>query len=297
MKLPLISYCGIEFNHSKWRDHLKICQICNNTYQELKLEYLNYYKNKVCECGCGSKVNIGHKFIRRHESRTPEFKLKKSLLWKENNPSFNVKNRKYGDDNPSKRIDVRKKISDNNPMKNPDHKKKCLENRQKAGYEKTILLNKTLWNDKALLEKRVNTYCTNLSNGKINLKNNWKTGYYTKRDGTQEWFDSSFEEIRMKYYVDNNIEWTKKHGIKIPYVNINGLNTFYVPDFLIKIDNIKIIDEVKGWIKEGDILKAQCCIEFCEKNNYYYRFFLGENFKKINELSYDITDIIKKGRK
>jgi len=288
IKLPLVSYCGIDFGHRKWPMHLKNCEKCSEEHKKINANFIESWKDKVCNCGCEKKVSPGEVFLRGHSNRLIEKRLEKSKRWKENNPLFKLENRKYGENNCSKRDDVRKKISDNNPMKNLIHKKKCIENRKIAGYEKTIILNKTLWNDKKLLEKRVKTYCSNLSNGKINLKNNWKTGYYIKKDGTKEWFDSSYEEKRMMFYDENNIEWTKKHGIKIPYINDKGLNTFYIPDFLIKINGNRIIDEVKGWIKNGDIYKAELGIKFAKENNFQYRFFLGENFDKIENLSYEI---------
>jgi hypothetical protein len=288
IKLPLISYCRINFNHRKWAMHLVKCEQCKKEHEKLKLKFIEFYKNKFCECGCGKKITTGNSFLRGHHTKIPEYRLQKSKLWKDNNPMNNLKNRKYGNNNPSKRIDVRKKISENNPMKNLDYRKKCVENRKLAGYEKTILLNKTLWNDKKLLKKRIKTYCTNLSNGKIILKNNWKCGFYIKKDGSKEWFDSSYEENRMKYYDENNIEWTKKHGIKIPYINDKKKSTFYVPDFLININGKIIIDEIKGWIKKNDILKAKAGIKFCKKHNYSYRFYLGKNFEKKEKLTYEI---------
>ena len=280
IKLPLISYCGINFNHRRWSIHKKSCEICEKEHNKLNEELIALWTDKVCECGCGEKVSLGINFLRGHATRTLENRLIKSEFWKKNNPTLKVENRLYGDKNPSKREDVRKKISDNNPMKNSEHRKKCVENRRLAGYEKTILLNKTLWNDKKLLERRIETYCANLSNGKMILKNNWKTGYYHKKDGTKEWFDSSYEEKRMIYYDQNNIEWTKKHGIKIPYISDKGVNTFYVPDFLITIGGNKIIEEVKGWVKIGDVIKAEIAIEYCKINNLQYRFFLGKNLIK-----------------
>lgn len=290
IKLPLISYCGIDFGHRRWAMHLKSCKICNEEHKKINKDFIASWKDKFCDCGCGNKVSPGYNFLRGHTTKLVESRLKKSELWKKNNPLSKLENRKYGEDNPSKRPDVRKKISENNPMRNVEYRKKCVEHRKIVGYEKTIILNKTLWDDKKLLEKRVKTYCSNLASGKIKLKNNWKTGYYIKKDGSKEWFDSSYEEKRMMFYDENNIEWTKKHGIKIPYMNDKGLNTFYIPDFLIKINENKIIDEVKGWIKSGDIYKAELGIKFAKENGFQYRFFLGKNFEKIEKLSYEIIE-------
>ena len=62
----------------------------------------------------------------------------------------------------------------------------------------------------------------------------------------------------MIEFDDKNISWTKKHKIRIPYINEKGLNSYYVPDFLI-IENIV---ETKGYIKENDLLKVSAGIEY-----------------------------------
>lgn len=289
IKLPLISYCGIEYNNRRWSSHLMRCETC-------KLEHLKANEaignawNKLCGCGCGEVTKVGKDFIKGHAAKlqwTDEKKKWFSELNRTNNPMFILENRRFGEHNPSKRIDVRKKLSDHNAMKNPEHKKVALEKRKEAGYEKTKNLNKTLWQDKDLLERRIKTYCSRLANGEIKLKNNWKTGYFRKSDGTEEWFDSSYEELRMDQLDQEEVKWTKIHGIKIPYTNEKGLNTYYVPDFYIEVDGVITIEEVKGWIKKSDLLKAEAGINFCKENKYSYRFLLGKELKKIEDLSYE----------
>jgi hypothetical protein len=301
IKLPLISYCGINFNNRQWHKHLRNCDTCKTEHEKYRNNFINSW-DKKCECGCGEITLVGNKRIlghgptgvKRTEKQllkykalwTPEKKAIQSLKWKEDNPQFKEKNKKYGENNPAKRSDVRKKISKNNPMHNIKYAEKARVNRINVGYENTIKVLKNRWDDKKLLEKRVKTYCENLSEGKIKLKNNWKCGNYVRKNGNIEWFDSSYEEIRMKFFDDNNITWTKKHGIRIPYINEKGLNTYYVPDFKIVEDNNIIIEEVKGWIKKNDILKAYVGIEYCKENHYEYRFLLGEDLKYVEELSH-----------
>ncbi len=115
---------------------------------------------------------------------------------------------------------------------------------------------------------------------KINYGNTLK-GYYK-----EEFYSSSYELNRMKYYDENNILWTKKHKIIIPYVDNNGKKHYYIPDFKIIENNKIIIEEIKGYIKEYDKEKALAAIEFCKKNNMKYRFLLGKDFKLIEELSF-----------
>lgn len=302
IKLPLVSYCGIEFNNRRWSNHLMKCNVCNHEHDVIVQNLINNWNFK-CKCGCGEITLVGNKYINGHtatnikrteEQRlnykagwTTERRIEQSIKWKNNNPLFEQKNKKYGDDNPSKRNDVRKKISENNPMNNPEHKKKCVNKRKSVGYEKTILRLKGKQKCISSIEKQIKTYTKNLSEGKIKIKNNWKCGDYIKKDGNVEWFDSSYEKIRMKFFDDNNFVWTKRHGIRIPYINEKGLNSYYVPDFKI-VDNLGviIIEEVKGWIKENDVLKALAGIEYCKNNDLIYRFLLGEKLEKIKDLSY-----------
>lgn len=48
--------------------------------------------------------------------------------------------------------------------------------------------------------------------------------------------------------TDPDVEaWTKRHGIRIPYVTAKGHRRVYVPDFLVrKLDGKVHLDEVKG---------------------------------------------------
>ena len=291
IKLPLISYCGINFGNNRWSGHKERCDVCKKEHEKIKNEAHASW-SVFCKCGCGKKTNYGDEYIHGHWLKTSwdeEKKEKQSKKWKEKNPLFKLKNKKFGNDNPSKRDDVRRKISENNSMKSDVYRKKAHDNWMKTDGIEKLRYNATHNNpskNKEILEKRINTYTKNLSEGKYTIKNNWKTGFFYKKDGTKEWFDSSYEEKRMIYYEKQNIIWTKKHGIRIPYINDNGLNTFYVPDFLIIIDNKKIIEEIKGWIKQADIMKSKVAIEYCKKNNIEYKFYLGEQNELKENLSY-----------
>jgi hypothetical protein len=81
-------------------------------------------------------------------------------------------------------------------------------------------------------------------------------------------------------------EWTKHHGIRIPYV-FDSVNYNYVPDFLIKNEKGSIIEEVKGRMIPRDIEKQQQAIVYCQQNGYEYRMVTGNdlqdlaNYKKL----------------
>lgn len=95
--------------------------------------------------------------------------------------------------------------------------------------------------------------------------------------GVQEWYDGEFELDFMKYIDSQNLRWTKKHGIIIPYVNKKGLNSFYVPDFLVEEN---IIVETKGFFKpHKESLKIPAALSYCENNGYSYIYIRSKKIK------------------
>jgi hypothetical protein len=319
IKLEEISFCGINFGNSRWHSHSRKCDICKNKIEELKLIEKKLKDNWVvkCECGCGKITKYGNNFIVGHsQNGVKQTKTHKenrlnswvkngnietySKKWKNSNPSSSEENKKrLRENNPATTNEARVKISENNPMKNKEYIDKIgqtkLERYGDSGYNNQEKLKDTFIKRygvdnpskvKEILEKRINTYTTKLSNGEYTIKNNWKTGFYTNNNGLEEWYDSSYELVKMVEYNERNINWTKKHGIKIPFIKENGVNSFYVPDFLLLVESDKIIVEVKGWIKKDDIIKANKAIEWCKENKFEYYFLLGKELKIVNNLSY-----------
>ena len=319
IKLKEISYCGIHFGNSTWHSHINKCEICKVEFEKLKKKNDLLIKNwnKKCNCGCGAITKFGNKYIVGHSNlgkkQTDRHKRRRldswirngnsekySNKWKKNNPSSTEKNKKrLRDNNPAKLEGVKQKISKNNPMNNIDNinkiKQTKLDRYGNGGYnnhekwKEEFLKNYGVDNPskvKEFLEKSIDTRSTNLANGLIESKNNWKCGYYIRSNKQREWYDSSYELIKMKEYDDKNLVWTKKHGIKIPFIKNNGVKSFYVPDFLLIINNKKIIVEVKGWLKKDDVLKANSAINWCKDNEYEYCFLLGKTLLLNTELSF-----------
>lgn len=122
-----------------------------------------------------------------------------------------------------------------------------------------------------------------IAEGKINPKRNYyKQGYYISTiTNRREWFGSSYEEKRMKQLDILGIPWTKKHGIRIAYIDNKGNTRHYVPDFLISTN---IIEEVKpsnlvNSIIDNNKLKYDAAVEFCNKHNYQYRIITEKDLK------------------
>ena len=130
-----------------------------------------------------------------------------------------------------------------------------------------------------------------IAEGKFNIKScnrGRKAFYVSTKSGIQFYADSILELARM-IELDNDasvIEWTKHHGIRIPYV-FDGVDYNYVPDFLIKNEKGSIIEEVKGRMMPRDVEKQQQAIIYCRENGYKYRMITGNdlqdlaNYKKL----------------
>lgn len=106
-------------------------------------------------------------------------------------------------------------------------------------------------------------------------------GYYTSLKTKQtEYYHSTWEHIRMQEldFDDNVIFWTKKHKIIIP---LEG-RRWYVPDFLIETNSLRILEEVKGYVRDIDLFKRQQIFakEYCKKNNLIYVVNYMEHLRK-----------------
>lgn len=112
------------------------------------------------------------------------------------------------------------------------------------------------------------------ANGEIKINNQFETGHYN-----DEWYASSYELKYMKFLDGERIDWTKKHGIAIPYL-WNNATRHYIPDFLEYRDRI-MITEVKGRLTEKDEEKFRALGEYCETQKYDCQLITLENGKWI----------------
>jgi len=279
----------------------KLCSVPNISLKEIaeKIPSKNStailskkHKLRIKFCGTDRyKWSLERKklFSKNNPMKRPEISKKfKGELNPMKNPKFSKKVR--GDLNASRRTEFKKWISINNPMYDIDNKNKhkiaCNDINRRLNISKRMKQNNPSKN-KIFLEKRIKTYSERLSLGKYTITNNWKTGYYIRKDGNKEWYDSSYELIKMQEYDKYDKmgkKWTKKHGIRIPYINDKGINTYYIPDFLVNDDTL---EEVKGWIKDGDELKAKMAIKYCKSRGWNYNFLLGKTLVLQKKLSYE----------
>jgi len=105
-----------------------------------------------------------------------------------------------------------------------------------------------------------------LEQGKIGpqapYKAEWKMNPFTAKE---EYMHSSWETRFLDTCIELAIPVTKQHGIRIPYVDPNGVERTYVPDF-ITLDR-KTLYEVKGYASPVDREKWRAAISWCLDNN------------------------------
>lgn len=136
-----------------------------------------------------------------------------------------------------------KKLHGYYPMNSPETKKKIKENR--------------------LLK---------MSTGEYEAKTRGICGYYiSEKTNNNEYYHSSWELCRMKELdADSNVGfWTKKHGIRIDL----GNGSVYIPDFFIEhIDGSRILEEVKGYIRDPELFKIKCesAYRYCKLQGMQY---------------------------
>jgi len=123
------------------------------------------------------------------------------------------------------------------------------------------------WKDntelRAIYSKRA---CDLLEQGKIGpqapYKTEWKLNPFT---GKEEYMHSSWETRFLDSCIELSIPVTKQHGIRIPYVDPNGVERTYVPDF-ITLDG-KTLYEVKGHETDTDREKWRATMTWCIQND------------------------------
>jgi hypothetical protein len=306
IRLPEKSFCGVEFGHRRWFSHLGSCAVCLSGWNDYKHDEVS---KKVaswstkCACGCGKMAAVGKMFYRGHSILTDEERARRSQQMTSFNPMTNADARgkvasfwrgrtrpnQTGDRNAAKRDDVRQKISDRNPMKRQECREKqragCLTENE-VSRRSALMKKLQIGADPKIMAKRVDTYTRRLANGEYHLRNNWKTGWHIRPNGDREWYDSSYELAQMKKYDEEGVSWTKRHGIRIPYVSDNGMPTYYVPDFLITDGGVPTLVEVKGWMSPSVRVKALAAISYCKDRGMRYLLLLGKEMVVVKELSF-----------
>jgi hypothetical protein len=108
--------------------------------------------------------------------------------------------------------------------------------------------------------------------------------YISTKTGEINFAHSSYELRRMNFLDScSSVKfWTKNHGISIEYL-LDGVLKRYIPDFLVeKVDGTKVIDEVKGWVRDHKIFEAknESATQFASQNGFKYRVLFVNDLEK-----------------
>ena len=139
-----------------------------------------------------------------------------------------------------------------------------------------------------------------ISEGKINITKNsrgYKGWYFSTKNNEKFYHDSALELYRMMQ-LDNCDDinwWTKRHGIRIPYIRDNNQKN-YVPDFLIQYKNgNKVLEEIKGYDPYANI-KRNALLKYCSENKLIFRWINQEEVEGYRQwmkkyLSPEVVDL------
>jgi hypothetical protein len=130
----------------------------------------------------------------------------------------------------------------------------------------------------ALGRKVSDTISRKLADGTLKNQYRFVKGWYKRKDGTKEWYESSYEKKYMEILDEQNIKWSKRHGIRIQYFDpTTNKNRYYVPDFLVNENEIHEVKPMKRTTEQKNIAKAQAGTEYCLTNNLKYRIITEIN--------------------
>jgi hypothetical protein len=274
----------------------KICECCSGQFKTYKQK--QRYCSKTCgqcdkrqektikECdftGCTNTFNVLPNSKRRFCSKPCQCAWQKYYQIGENNGNYGREN-KWGHHDEKMRRLISDKVRET--WENEDRVIKHNNARERFKLINGFLPTNSPSARQKISEQNVKRY---LETGHLTTYKNCKRGYYqNKKNGVEEYFHSSWEEILMIQLDEdiNVLTWTKKHGIVIKYKH-DGILKSYIPDFLIEyVDGSKIIEEVKGYVEDIEIfkLKKKACEDYCLKNGLKYKINFMKNENKYKKL-------------
>ena len=231
------------------------CIVCNKG-----MHLTNYLKRMNIKC-CSQKC--------QHESQKKRVKIICSFCKQEfeSTPSGNSKFCSNICKNNSYRRSLEceqchKKFITCNRKRNPNHNHYFCSNKCKF-----------IWSKGNPHPKMSEWLAINISSGTfIPIAQDYKQGYIINiSTGKYEFYASSYEKLRMEQLNEQNVSWTKKHKIKIKYIDKNGIFRYYIPDFLI---NNVVVEEIKPsrmLNEDNNPLKFEAGKEYCKNNNLEFK--------------------------
>ena len=246
----------------------KFCETCGEEF------HVSVYREKTakyCSCKCSQTDPKRIDEKRRHAKKSILIYNRKHGVWnkgltKETHPQLSIpgNGKNFGvpwAKGKTKKTDERLKIIS---TKNKEIIQRMYDNGE-------IDLTKRKTDYEALGRKVSDTISRKLADGTLKNQYRFVKGWYERKDGTKEWYESSYEKKYMEILDKQDIKWSKRHGIRIQYFDpTTNKNRYYVPDFLVNENEIHEVKPVGRTNEPKNIAKAQAGLEYCLTNNLKY---------------------------
>lgn len=276
------------------------CEICGHQSKFRLIEHIqkihkmeiNEYKSKYGEVVSSEyKEKVRLKAIEKWKDNSYREKTMKSRDWiyQDDDVQNRRKNSiiKYYENGGKVWNDGLNKENDERLLSIGNKNKKNLSGRTKEEFDylkKHSERMSFLWNNSEIRKKWVQiqqdpkskedwknkiseTITNKILNGEITPFSSFKCGWYENTKG-KFWYSSLLEMESMMLMDKLNIEWSNNHKIKIKYIKDN-IQHYYIPDFLIKLNNKEYVIEMKGFDWDGNTdLKSECA-----RKHYNYHVF------------------------
>lgn len=256
---------------------MNTCKICGKSFERLAshvvrnhdMSYEAYLLQHEfegippkCECGCGANAPFsksqGMRFLRYIHGHSARIE---GRLTEESKAKIGEKNRQ----NLNKYCEINRDVMS-------ERAKSMRQHITPEVRKRSAKTNSENWfkpESAAKRKKQSERACDLLEQGKIGpqapYKAEWKLNPFT---GREEYMHSSWETRFLDECVERGVAVTKQHGIRIPYIDPNGLERIYIPDF-ITLDN-RVIYEIKGYETEVDREKWRATLRWCLDNDTHH---------------------------
>jgi hypothetical protein len=215
----------------------------------------------LCLCGCGREVTWhqpSKRFNTYVHGHHAQFRKKSDEEKAKIGSANSVNQKRHFANNPEA---VRQKVID------------LRSGRTDETYLKVSASVRRFWasdsEETRLARKKASEHACNLiEQGLIGLqapyKQEWKWNPFTERE---EFMGSSWETAFLDECIANRLSVTKSHGLRIPYVQADGSEHNYLPDF-VSIEH-RTVFEIKGYDdRDVEVHKLAALRVWAEENGY-----------------------------
>jgi len=238
-------------------------------------EYKQYMRQVAKNNNFSDRINSNNSIIKRNITKKIKHQNGETIVWNKGLTKETNQYVKNSADAIKKGFNNGRKSWAIGLTKETDQRVKNISDKQK-GHQKSQIT----------IQKWQKTYAENFSTYH-KFYTTGKGGFiYNPFTDGDEFYRSSYEKAFIEYCIANNILWTSKHKIFIPYIDNQGKNHIYLPDFTIKWNNKNYLIEIKAqWQLKHNYKNIEQKIivakDFCFKNNMIFLLITEDWFKEM----------------